>query len=553
MSLKHCNPFNAIITNCRWLPPAVAAAALLVATLLNFLEQSLGAGTMAEETGGADAVASKGQSAGRDTGQGSLGGPAAEAQSRLLLYDELPYRINALICFDRERQLSDRFRHTVIGRFVTYASRYVGDAWRLHCTDAGDTLAARSYAEIDALAPAMVRPWAKGVDKVFVLGVQPHGDRYLLAAREYDVTFNWWGPTVKEQVSEAGQVPRELLRMAARVFAPLARMEEGDSRRVRIRVRGGRLPCLDTDLGTAGGKQRPPFLFVRPGDLFRPLFRQFKEDDNGDRILVGIRPVAWTFYRLENYKAGKGTCRVYSALRNPLPSRSRDPLESHMLLVRTAGGSTELRLIDRVDRTPLGAVDILVRESVTGVPMPIGTTDMNGRIQIEPLRPGTNLLIVFVRHGGTILAKLPIVPGAGPEPELALRPDPVRLQIEGYVLPIQEEIIDLVAKRKILEQRIRATIKKKDWKLAEELIKKLKQMPSKDQMLAKLEHVRQVADEMRGEGIPQTPKVRRILGETGQAIEVFFDPDAFLDLVDELEDRLADERDQAEQAQQAKR
>jgi len=477
--------------------------------------------------------------------------PTSTRHGRPLLYDELPYRIRVLFCFDPDAQLTPRFRSSVIRQFQAYVATYVGDAWQLACEDASDSLATSGADQIERLGTERIKRWSDGVEKVFVIGLRFGGDRYLLAAREFDATFDWWGPTVSRAVREPTQVARELVRLCADMFAPQARMEEGDNRRARILVRGGRLPCFDPNGAT--GSKRPAFLFIQPGDLFRPMFREYKEDADGNRVLVRIRPVPWTFYRLERYRAGKGTCRVYSALRDPLPSRSRDPLESHMLVVRTAGGSTELRLVSRTDHTPLPAVDILVRESVTGAPIPLGTTDLDGRIRIPPMRSGTSLVIVYVRHGGTTLAKLPIVPGAGPEPELSLRPDPVRLQIEGYVLPIQEQIIDLVAKRKILEQRIRAAIKKKQWQTADELIKKLKAMPTKEDMLAKLEEVRRVADEMRGPGVPQTPKVRRILSETKQAIEVFFDPDEFLDLVDELEDLLASERDAAEAAEQQAR
>ena len=87
----------------------------------------------------------------------------------------------------------------------------------------------------------------------------------------------------------------------------------------------------------------------------------------------------------------------------------------------------------------------------------IGRTDWRGELWIErDARQPIQLL--FVRNGQQLLGKLPLVPGDQPLLVAPLRDDELRLEAEGFLLGVQENLVDLVARREVLAVRIRREI-----------------------------------------------------------------------------------------------
>ena len=80
------------------------------------------------------------------------------------------------------------------------------------------------------------------------------------------------------------------------------------------------------------------------------------------------------------------------------------------------------------------------------IPPLLGTTDRLGRIVVPP---GDGLLkMLTIREGSLVLSRLPMIPGV--EPELAGRIpncDP-RLEAEGFVTGMREELVDVVLRRR---------------------------------------------------------------------------------------------------------
>jgi hypothetical protein len=485
--------------------------------------------------------------------------PAADqpehAAKQPLDFQDQPYRIKVLVSFAHDSRLNDRLRADVLRRFRSHADLYVGPSWQLDVEDSSARLAIPSADAIGALSAAAVAPLAADQDKIFVLGVRSLGDRFLLAAREYDVYFDRWGAVFEAAAREPGQVARELLVMAANMFSPLGHLESGDAKRVRIRVRGGRLPGFNPRATDPEAKYKPSLShqFVQSRALFRPM-RPIESEDREQ--IIGYRPLGWTFYEVERRDGSLYSCRVDSALTIPLPPPAQDPSEPQLIAARTAGGSTRLRLVHRDTKFPLSAIDVEVREAPDAASIPLGTTDLDGAIHVPPSRLGVGRPVrVFIRHGRDLLAQLPVLPGAGEEPDLALRPDDLRLDIEGRVVAFQEQIIDEVAKRTILAGSrdatgaykgglVRKAIQKKDWKQAEDLLKQLKQSPDQESLKAKLDQTRQYAISLR-EWEKQTGKVKRMFRETEDIIDLYCATEDLEAMVDDLDSELNDARSEA--------
>jgi hypothetical protein len=457
-----------------------------------------------------------------------------------------PYRIKMLISFAHDSSLTPRLRGDVMRRIRSHAASFVGDLWRLDLQDATGTLDLASRDSISRASSSLVEPYATDQDKIFLLGVSLAGDQVVLAGREYDVFFDRWGPVFRGTAREPTQVARELVIISARMFSPLARLESGDAKRVVVSIKGGRLPTLSREAIDPQSNYRPSFQFAPNSTLLRPMQPVYNEDRSE---IIGMAPKPWTFYVIEGRDRELAMCKVESALRNSLPPSSEDPEDPQLIVARTAGGVTSLRLVDTENRVPLPAIDVELVENVGGASLPLGTTDSDGRIDIPQNRTGNPLIWGFVRHGRDTLARLPIMPGAGEEPDLPLNPDSIRLDIEGRVMAMQTQIIDQVARRTILAGNrnavtntleggmIRKAIEKKDWKQADSLLKQLRESPTAEVMTAKLDAAKEYAREQRPEE-KWTGKIKRLFAETEDIIKSYFDPDIFDETVGELEDDL---------------
>jgi hypothetical protein len=475
-----------------------------------------------------------------EQGAPPLDASAPEAALTPLPFDEQPYSVQAIVSFSDHTRFTPRLRGDVLRRFRTHAAAFIGRVWQLEVQDASDRLQFDQPETMQKLTAQQVAPFSEGRDKLFVLGVRFAGDRFLLAGREYDVAFDQWGPEFHGTARETGQIARELMLIASRMFSPLAQIESAEKSKVTIRIKGGRLPTLDQGAVDPKARHKPGFQFVQNGTLLRPMRYLLTEEGE----VAEIAPLPWTLYEVDRRDGPLATCRVHSAIRNPHPAASRDRNEPQLIVLRSAGGSTVLRIIDSDTKTPLAAMDVEVRERIDAPYIPLGTTDLDGRISIPPNRTGPGHVTVFVRHGRDTMAMLPILPGAAEEPELALKPDAIRLDIEGRVVAVQEQIIDQVARRKILQSRIKSAIAKKNWNEGEALLKFLKESPTQESMLSRLEHAKVEARAKREEKL-WTGKVKRMFSETEQIIQAFFNPDEFADLVEGLEDELVSEREAA--------
>lgn len=456
------------------------------------------------------------------------------------------YHVRVLISFSNDAMLTPRLRAEVIRRIRSHSSLFVGDAWQLDLQDVSGVLGLSSRESIAAATTELIEGYAAGQDKVFLFGIRSVGDQFVLGAREFDVFFGRWSPLFAGTAREPTQIARELVVLAGRMFAPLCRLETGDAKRVTLLIKGGRLPTLNPDAIDRQARYKPSFQFVPNGTLVRPM--QPVLNENRTEVL-GMAPKGWTFYVVESRDREFATCKIDSALKNTLPPIAEDPNDPQLMVARTAGGFTTLRLVDTENRAALPAMDIELVESVGGASIPLGTTDSDGRILIPQNRTGYPLVWVYVRHGRDTMAKLPVMPGAGEEPELALNPDAVRLDIEGRVMAMQAQIVDQVARRAILAGirskvtqvmeggMIRKAIDKKDWKQAASLITQLKASPTADAMTDRLEAAREYARSQRAEE-KWTGKIKRLFGETEDIIREYFNPDEFGEIVEELEDDL---------------
>jgi hypothetical protein len=108
----------------------------------------------------------------------------------------------------------------------------------------------------------------------------------------------------------------------------------------------------------------------------------------------------------------------------------------------------------------------------------VGRTDWDGRIVVN--KADAPMRLLYVKNGGAVLARLPIVPGLTELEVADLMGDDQRLRAEAYIRGTQNAIVDLIAIRTLLAARIRLRLEKGQMAEAKELLEALKKEPTYD-------------------------------------------------------------------------
>jgi hypothetical protein len=153
--------------------------------------------------------------------------------------------------------------------------------------------------------------------------------------------------------------------------------------------------------------------------------------------------------------------------------------------VRADPGLTVLALRSRTTADkPLVGYEVFAKNVDDESTTPLGASDADGRLDVPPARSRVQLL--YIRNGGQLLARLPVVPGADVQLVAPLPDDDARLEAESRLSAMREDLIDVVVRRNILIARARQKIEKKDWQQAQEMLRALDDLPGRAQFTVEL-------------------------------------------------------------------
>ena len=194
----------------------------------------------------------------------------------------------------------------------------------------------------------------------------------------------------------------------------------------------------------------------------------------------GIVEVPWTFIEATEVDGGEIVGRVQSGSRVPFGGRRRGRVEEVAIALRADPANTVLMLRSRVKaEKPLVGYEVFAKNTDGESISSLGTSDIGGKIEVPPGK--TRLQLLYLKNGGQLLARLPVVPGAVPLVEAPLPDDDARLEAEAQLAAMREDLVDVVVRRNILMARTRQKIEKKDWKQAQELMRVLDDLPGRTQ------------------------------------------------------------------------
>ncbi len=303
-------------------------------------------------------------------------------------------------------------------------------------------------------------------DKVVIAYVQSDSVPYNVTAIEFDVLMRHFGPPVHRQSLSRKTLVAKISEAVTQAFRPVVRIENAGQRSAVGLLRAG---------GLIVNPDSPANVHVN--DTLEPMTR--KNDRNGNPILIG--PLGWAFLSVDEIEGRNLKMDFYAGRAGGLQGRKNSRTFRMALKVRPQGESTLLRLhLQRKPDFPLIGYEIYEKELKSSSMTFVGRTDWDGRLRIESSDRPFRLL--YVKNGGAVLARLPLVPGLYPTQVADLSGDDVRLQAEAYIRGVQNSIVDLIAIRELFKARIRLRLERGEADKAEVLMEALRVQPSNEEL-----------------------------------------------------------------------
>ncbi|MEM6981007.1 MAG: hypothetical protein AAF539_15205 [Planctomycetota bacterium] len=361
-------------------------------------------------------------------------------------------------------------------------------------------------------------------DKVFVVSIHSSTYPAKVEAIELDTLMRNFGPlasgsmgtgTVTSINRVAGLVGVQL----RKAFRPVVRIDDAGTRSAKGLIRAAGLIVDEASPGAVG-----------VGDVLEPMVR--KNDRNGNPISIG--PLDWAYLVVDEKTKHTVDMSFYAGRLGGLQGRSNNRTFRVALKVKPQRNQTKIRLhAQKNPDQPLIGYEIYDKELDSTSMTFVGRTDWNGRMNVEPIdRP---LRLLYVKNGGAVLARLPVVPGHHEWAVADLAGDDMRLQAESYIRGVQNSIVDLVALRQLFKARIMMRLKRGvdgDLQSAEELLEALRNQPSNEAIADDMGRRQTKFLKAIGRNANQRKKVDNLFAQTREMLTKHINPKLVRDLED---------------------
>lgn len=303
-------------------------------------------------------------------------------------------------------------------------------------------------------------------DKIFIVRLQTNESLTDVSVVEMDTLMQHFGPVAKAEGGTRHTLPTIIGKTITRAFAPVVRVDNAGTRTATGLLRASGL-IVDEDSPAK----------LKAGDVLEPMIR--KNDRNGRAYMIG--PLDWAFLNVTGFVGRNVKMDFYSGRAGGLQGRKNKRTFKMALKVRPFQEASTVRLhLQRDPSTPMIGYELYEKELKSTKMTFIGRTDWDGRLRIEPTKAPFRLL--YVKNGGAVLARLPIVPGLHEFDVADLSGDDTRLQAEAYIRGVQNAIIDLVAVRELFRARIQLRLKRGEMEKAQALVEALRDQPSNEEL-----------------------------------------------------------------------
>jgi hypothetical protein len=432
-----------------------------------------------------------------------------------------PYMVQVWLAFLPSAELTEELAQEIEQTVYDSAWAEVGAAWQVETKRCPDELAFQAATDpatvttenILALDPKLV----KEGDKLYLVSIQDRSTDFEVQVRELDCRSRTWQPVVARTVVQPAMIARTAFSSLEEAFCPLVRIESTQGREALARIRAGGL------VNVPGSPAE-----IQDQDVLLPIIR--RNDRLGEPMTNGIVRAPWTFLTITDRKGNVLQCDVQTGMRSTLGGRSSSRTVKLALRVKPRRDSTKLRLVMQTDDAqPLDGYEIHAKDPVTDESELIGSTDWRGVIDIP--KDDRLLRLVYVRNGGRLLARLPMVPGLDEELSVELPNDDQRLQAEGFVKGLQHHVMDLVARRELYVARFRRHLKNNELDEAKALLEEFRALETRSDLTRQLDQQEQ---RVRSPDRRVQAKIDQLFTDTRQLLTRFLDPRTSNQLAEEL-------------------
>ncbi len=388
---------------------------------------------------------------------GAEGNPPPEEPD----WEVRPYRVLARVAFADRQTLDRDFRARARQAILRRVAGLYGPLWELAVEEdvQGAALGLPGLERLNA-DEMTARYLPSPYDKVMQLCVTRAGPLYELAGREWDRSTQTLGPSVGRRMVDRRQVVEQCALLLVDLFRPVARIDSAEATTAELRVRGGELLSPESLVA-----------LFEEGETLVPSFRYLDRD----KVVRQIQTVPWTYLQVQSVERSRLICTIESAYPSPI-SGARRRVELVAIGARPRFEATELALLPRVPPfQPLVGlrVEVFSQRPVPNEPWPEHLSLMSGRegtvtIPVDRAQP---LRFVYVFSGDAVLAQTPMLVGAESATSIQLPDDGPRLAVEGQLIQIQGDLIDLIARRTVQMARAISLAKQGgDWETVDELL-----------------------------------------------------------------------------------
>ena len=389
-----------------------------------------------------------------------------------------PYKVKVWLALQNAPEVQSVGTDRVAGAITRHADGIFGAAWSLSVVDAPPSLApalARDvgWPDFDTILAADEK--IEEHDKLFLVGASLDNGALQIKIRELDTRSRQWRVVESRNIRQSSRLDEAIAESVIGSFTPVGLIGRSKDGRVTVTMKAGLLTG-----NAVVSRILPP-----AGTILTGVTR--RSDRLGKVIENGIIPIPWTLLRVESQDQKSGTieCSIVSGLRSPLRARSSRQVERIGMVVKSSLPATILRLHKRDDETQsLAGYDVYYRLPDEKSTTFIGRTDWQGQIEIP--KDEHDIKVLYVKNGGRILARLPVVPGHQSRLSAPLADDSRRLEAEGFLKGIQEQMVEITTRRRVLALRIRRAIEDRRFEKAEELLDEMRGLQSRDDLNRKM-------------------------------------------------------------------
>lgn len=459
--------------------------------------------------------------------------------SAQVTWEYSPYEIRLWTCLENHPELSEKLGQEIAQAAVAGARTSAGYVWKVTPSPAPAVLRHDLLERIGAPAPlgADERPamvpleslraidaTVLRADKLVVVAVRALSSDQTLGAefgyqvslRELDLPSRQWSDVLQFRSPQLEAIPSVAATGLIRIVRPIVRVERVEGKSIVARIRGG---------GLITSTNSPAM--VKPGQILQPVVR--RNGKNGEPLPGGgIYAPAWSYLTVDSQEDTSIGATLYSGYGNVIPAKGGARTERLAIGVRPQYTTTRLELRARQQPTspgrpaagrPLAGYEVYAKIPGEENSTLVGLTDFAGGIDLaakdHPLK------LFYIKNGGQMLARLPLVVGHMPSATALVLDDDPRLQAETFVKAMQSRVMDIVARREILAVRIRSKLKKGDVAAARSLVEEFRALPTRSDLTRELEERQRRTTGTTG---VTAKRIEKLFDEGHRLLAKFLDP-----------------------------